>query len=391
MTRKARRAALVAAVAGPLLLTGCQHPASATHAGSPATGAGVVLVVSGTRSEPSPTLPPTVVDALETTADATEGDASAVVVSADGTARTVLPLTPHRADGSVEHGLQRPRLVAQNVAAVEDAAAGVTAKKDGLDLLEGISTGVRGARPGLLVVVSNGLSTSGGLDLRQVGWNADPATVATQLRERGVLEDLRGWHVVFTGLGDAAGDQPPLPKPARDTLTAYWTAICTASGAASCAVDATPAHGAAPRGTATVPVVPIPGLSSVVGPHGEVTTTITDELLGFRGDSAEVSPAGRALLGQVAGQIRATLAAHPDAPVVVHGYTADPPGYSPDRLARLARARSEAVVAVLVAAGVPTTNLHAVGDGPAPGMTAVVDGHFDEFLGARMRRVEITH
>jgi outer membrane protein OmpA-like peptidoglycan-associated protein len=140
-----------------------------------------------------------------------------------------------------------------------------------------------------------------------------------------------------------------------------------------------------------MPVVPIPGLSSVTGPHGEVTTTITDDLLGFRGDSAEVGPAGRALLVQLAGQIRATLAAHPDAPVVVHGYTADPPDYSPDRLARLARARSAAVVAVLVDAGVPAANLQAVGDGPAPGMTAVVGGRFDESLGARMRRVEITH
>lgn len=190
-------------------------------------------------------------------------------------------------------------------------------------------------------------------------------------------------------LGASAGVQPPLPKPARDKLIAYWTAICEQAQAASCHVDETVTDAQPPRSTTPQPVVPIPGLNSITGADDVTTTTITDGVLGFAGDRWEISPEGRLVVQQIADRIRVKLAQDPDMVITVAGYTADPPGYSPERLARLGQARSDSVAAALRAAGI--TSVQSIGGGPAPDMTAIVNGAFDDELGAQMRRVEITY
>ena len=101
------------------------------------------------------------------------------------------------------------------------------------DLLQLISTAVRAtSHPGTLLILSSGLSTAGGLNLRAVGWDANPAAVAGQLKQRGLLPRLTGWRLDFSGLADRGRRQPSLPLPQRTTLTAYWMAICRAAGAA---------------------------------------------------------------------------------------------------------------------------------------------------------------
>ena len=78
-----------------------------------------------------------------------------------------------------------------------EAAAGL------FDLLGPLASAARvTSPPGTLLVVSCGLSTRGGLDLRQVGWDADPATVAAQLKDRGLLPQPRRLASLFSGLGD---------------------------------------------------------------------------------------------------------------------------------------------------------------------------------------------
>jgi hypothetical protein len=198
--------------------------------GQPAEGDTIVVLASGTANEPRPSLTPQAERVLRDAAES--GDVSdgrngrgsvAVVASADtgtgGQPAEVLPLTPRRADCEVEHGFQRDNLIDTNMARVRNAVAGRAAVRPGLDLMAGIDDAVRGYSPGTLIVVSNGLSTAGGFDLRQVGWNADRADLVAQLTQRGLLRNLLpGWHVLFTGLGATAGAQPPLTKPARDTL-----------------------------------------------------------------------------------------------------------------------------------------------------------------------------
>lgn len=375
---------------------GCAVPPR-VGVGGATSGERVVIVVSGTANEPRPVVTSAALAVLRDAAGSTDVSGStdtrssvAIVVSADGGHQRPIELTPRRADGSVEHGLSRQSLIDGNVRSVVTAVGDTAATAAGLDLLGGISAAVRGVTPGTLIVVSSGLSTAGGLDLRQVGWQADPASVAKQLAGRDLLPELAGWHVLFTGLGAVAGAQPPLPDPTLDTLTGYWQAICRAAGAVSCDVDATQVRPAPPLAAVAEPVVPVPDVTSVVGPNGQVTTTVSDGVLGFAGDSAALSPSAQHLLTTIAAAVTARLAGRPDATVGVVGYAADPPGSTDAGRRALARQRADAVAAALADDGV-TQHVSATGVGTQPGVTAMVGGRFDEDIANTMRRVVITY
>ncbi|MGW5746398.1 OmpA family protein [Amycolatopsis sp. NPDC003861] len=311
----------------------------------------------------------------------------ALVSAADGADAHQIVLTPRRADGSLEHGLQRPSLIDRNVQAVADAVAATAAARSGLDLLGGIDAAVRGIAPGRLIVVSSGLSTAGAFDLRQVGWDADPATVARQLAAKNALPHLENWHVLFTGLGSVAGAQAPLPGSAHDKLLQYWQAICAQARAAGCEFDDKRVTTEPSRATVATPVVPVPGVTSVVGSAGRVSTTVSDSALGFSGDSAVLSPGALDLVRALAGSI--TAAGRSDA-VVVRGYAADPPGSTAAGRQALADQRARAVAGALGDAGV-RRRLDVAGVGTQPGRTAMVGGRFDEAAAAAMRRVEIAY
>lgn len=175
----ARFTAVMWAFVTLVALVGCQ-PRTAGP-GPTALGDHVVILVSGSASEPLPQLPPAAQEVLVAAANSTNASngprgkgSVAVVVAASGDARETLPLTPRRADGNVEHGLQRQNLINANVAAVGETVSAMSMTQTGVDLLEGISQAVRGLDGGVLIIVSNGLSTAGGLDLRELGWDADP-------------------------------------------------------------------------------------------------------------------------------------------------------------------------------------------------------------------------
>jgi outer membrane protein OmpA-like peptidoglycan-associated protein len=389
-------AALVSTLTAAVVLAGC---ATAT---SPAATVGdsgqrVVLLESATATEPRPAVTAKANQLLRAAAESPEvtngrigKSSAAVVTSADGSSTAVFPLTPRRGDGTVEHGFNRRTLIDENLGRVAAAVAAVRATRPGLDLLAGMDNATRGTSPATLVVISSGLSTTGGLDLRQVGWLADPAEISAQLRQRNLLPNLSGWHVLFTGLGATAGIQSPLPKPTRDKLIAYWTAICTATGAASCDIDNSPVPAAPPAATAVMPTVPVPGVTSVTGPDVETTYSITDATLGFSADSAALSPAALDLLHRLADLINGQLADRPQATLTVTGRTADPPGSAEGDRYALSLARAQAVAAALTSGGV-TQPITAVGGGTAPGPSATSNGRFDEARATQMRRVDITY
>jgi outer membrane protein OmpA-like peptidoglycan-associated protein len=368
---------------------------SGTARSSHGRGDQVVIIASATAHEPRPSLTPRSTELLQTAAqsrDVTDGrngkSSAAVIASADGETHETITLTPRRGNGAIEHGLQRNDLIARNLGLVADAVQAIGARKP-VDLLEGIGNAVRGADAGDLVLITNGLSTDGGFDLRQVGWDADPVSVAQQLRSRGLLPDLSGWRVLFSGVGETAGAQPPLTIPSRQRLTAYWTAICRAAGAASCEIDDSRGDHAGPNSTVSIPIVPVPGIASVTGPDGEERTTLLNDVLGFAGDSAELSPSARELLREYATRITAKLASQPAAVVTVRGYTADPPGSTESGRAELSSERARVVAQALRDGGLRHRIDHS-GGGSAPGMTAMAAGAFDEAVAGQMRRVEIT-
>ncbi|HEY6791242.1 MAG TPA: OmpA family protein [Trebonia sp.] len=341
-----------------------------------------VVVASATANEPAPGLATSDL-AMLTSAAAASTQAVAYIVNPTTGAPTAVPLTPRRPDGQVEYGPGRPTLIGKNVGQVRRVLADQAATGP-FDLLTMIANAGRvTSGPGTMLIVSSGLSTAGGFDLRQVGWDASPATVAATLKQRGLLPDLAGWDVIFSGLGNVYGRQPALPLPQRTTLTQYWLAICRATGAAQCRADDMTRPEPPPHSTTPVPVVPVPTVTSVVGPrHSSGISVPSDELFAF--DSATLVPGADSVLGPLA----ARAVADRDQ-VSITGY-ASPDGGSAAYNEELSESRALAVQARLIALGVPPGQISSVrglGTGGETLRACEVNGQVNEALCSQLRRV----
>jgi outer membrane protein OmpA-like peptidoglycan-associated protein len=357
-------------------LAACDHEQPPTEV--------VVVVASATRNEPAPVFAPA--DVADLRQDAVSaGGAVAYVVDTNTGQPTTVSLTPRRPDGQVDYGPDRDSVLAANLAQVERLVAEQAA--DGpFDLLSMLAKAVKvSATPGTLIVVSSGLSTAGGFDLRQVGWSADPAAVAAQLGREGLLPPLAGWHVVFSGLGDTAGDQPALPLPQQAELDAYVMAICHAAGAASCATDDVTRPDPPALSTYPAPVVPVPVVTSVQGPHRWTGVSIPADIF-FRLNSSQLLPGADSVLAPLAAR---AVAHHLE--VSIQGF-ASPETGTPAYNQALSQARADAIGARLITLGVsPAQIVKVVGEGTA-GKTAAAcyrGGHLDEAFCATLRRVVI--
>ena len=110
------------------------------------------------------------------------GGAVAYILDPNTGQPTTVALTPRRPDGQVDYGPNRYTTLTANLNRVQELF-GRQAAYGPFDLLSLLATAVKvSSVPGTLIVVSSGLSTAGGFDLRQVGWYANPAVVATQLK-----------------------------------------------------------------------------------------------------------------------------------------------------------------------------------------------------------------
>ena len=377
----ARRPGLIAGAAtavltGSVLLSGCLPPV--------VTPKVIVIVASATANEPAPVLAAPDLSMLRS-AGSSSTDAVAFVVDPDtGQAREV-SLTPRRADGEVDYGPDRNRELTANVNRLQQLLNTLAASEP-FDLLTMIAQALRVTPvPGTLLVLSSGLSTAGGLDMNQVGWGADPRTLAVWLNHRGLLPRLAGWHVVFSGLADTAGRQPASPLPQRTILTSYWLALCQVAGAASCAVDVTTRPEPPSPSTTPVPVVMFPHVTSFRGPQGQTTDVPADAFFPF--DSARLLPGTDAVLGPLAAEARGQYLQ-----VTITGY-ASPDGGTDAYNRALSAARAQAVRTRLIALGVPaslivkTVGLGTVGQ---PRSACYRQGRLDEAICAQLRRVVIT-
>jgi outer membrane protein OmpA-like peptidoglycan-associated protein len=317
-------------------------------------------------------------------AGSTSKRAQAFVVDPNTGEAHEVSLTPRRANGEVDYGPDRNSELASDVNHVQQLLNTLAASKP-FDLLAMITQAVRvTSHPGVLLVLSSGLSTGGGFDLRQVGWGANAHAAAVSLRHHGLLPRLNGWHVVFSGLADSAGRQAALPLPQRTTLTRYWLALCHAAGAASCAVDTVTRPDPPARSTTPVPVVPVPRVTSFQGPHGQTTNVPADAFFAF--DSAQLLPGADAILGPEAAKAR-----DQHLKITILGY-ASPDGGTARYNKILSTKRARAVRARLIALKVPASLIvKAVGLGTAGKKRSACyrKGHLDEAICTRLRHVEI--
>lgn len=370
-------AAVAALLSGTVLLTGCQPPPD-----DPKT---IVVTASATANEPAPVLsgPDR---AMLRTAGSTSTRAAAFVVDPNTGQAHEVSLTPRRPDGEVDYGPDRNRELAANVNRVQQWLNTLAASKP-FDLLAMIAQAVLvTTRPGTLLVLSSGLSTAGGFDVRQVGWGADRRTAAASLSQQGQLPRLARWKVVFSGLADTSGIQPAPPVSQRTILTRYWLALCHAAGAVSCSVDPVTRPDPPSRSTTPVPVVRFPRVISYRGPHGGQTTNVPADAF-FAFNSARLLPGADIILGPIA-----TRARDQHREVTIVGY-ASPDGGSGTYNHALSAERARAVRARLISLGVPASLIgHATGLGTAgqPRSACYRHGHLDEAICARLRHVLIT-
>ena len=344
----------------------------------------VVVIGSATANEPAPVLTATDRGLLRT-AGANSARAWTYVVNPNTGQAIRLPLTPRRADGQVEYTQpQRGDLLAGHLDAVQRALDREAADRP-FDLLADMAAAVRvTADRGTLLVISSGLSTAGGFNLRLVGWDASPGGVAAELARRGLLPDLSGWQVAFSGLADTTSPQPTLPQPQRTTLIAYWIAICRAAGALTCTADETTRPDPPSRSTTPVPVVTVPRVRSVRGPGVRSGTSVPDDQF-FAFGSSRLLPGADRILGPVAARARRYGLF-----VSITGFASPDGGASAYNLA-LSKRRALAVQARLIALGVAASRIAAEWRGVA-GRSARAcyrAGQLDEAVCARLRRVVI--
>jgi outer membrane protein OmpA-like peptidoglycan-associated protein len=344
----------------------------------------IVVVASATRNEPAAMLAPPDLAYMRQEALARGGAIADVVDPNTGQPTTVM-LTPRRPGGEVEHGPNRDALLAANLGRVQHLVGGQAADLP-FDLLSLLARAVKvSPEPGTLIVVSSGLSTAGGFDLRQVGWYASPAAVAGQLEREGLLPPLTGWHVIFSGLGDTAGDQPALPLPQQSELVAYLTAICHAAGAALCLTDDITRPDPHALSTYPAPVVAVPVVTSVQGPRHWTGVNIPADMF-FRLNSSQLLPGADSILGPLAAR---AVARHLQ--VSITGF-ASPETGSPSYNQQLSLARAKSVQAHLIALGVAAGQIVQVNGVGTAGQAAAAcyrGGRLDEAVCAKLRRVLI--
>ena len=360
-----------------LALTGC------ITAPSKADVADVIIIAAtATANEPAPALSLADVALLQATGESSTSAVAFVVNPANGQPAQ-LPLTPRRSDGQVEYGPRRSQLLAQNVSRVESQISDEAATGP-FDLLNTMLDASRvSSPPATMLLLTSGVTTSGGFDLRQVGWAESPVSAAATLKQRGLLPDLAGWTVIFSGLGETAGRQPALPLPQQTTLASYWLAICHAAGAAACRVDDSPRLIRSSRSTVPVPIVPVPAVQSITGPHGQQQSIVPADLL-FAFDSATLLPGADGYLAPIAA--RASAGSYS---VSITGQ-ASPDGGTASYNLRLSALRAQAVQRRLITLGLAAHQIAQVKGIGTAGQSCVANGTLDETKCAQLRRVVIT-
>jgi outer membrane protein OmpA-like peptidoglycan-associated protein len=370
-------AAALAAGLALLGLTGCMMSASRAD-----TVDAIVIAATATANEPAPALSSANVALLERMGESSAAAVAFVVHPANGQP-VQLALTPRRSDGQVEYGPRRSQLLQQNVSRIE-SRLGHEAATGPFDLLNTILGASRvTSPPATMLLLTSGVTTSGGFDLRKVGWAEPPASAAAALKQRGLLPDLTGWTVIFSGLGETAGRQPALPLPQQTTLASYWLAICHAAGAAACRVDDSPRPVRDSSSTLPVPVVPVPAVQSITGPHGQQQSIVPADLL-FAFNSATLLPGADSYLAPIAAR-----AGDGNYSVSITGQ-ASPDGGTAAYNLRLSVLRAQAVQRRLITLGLAPHQIVQVNGIGTAGQSCTAAGTPDETRCAKLRRVVIT-
>ncbi len=155
-----------------------------------------------------------------------------------------------------------------------------------LDLLKGLrlAGSALQAYPGSkhLVIVSNGLQTTGDLKL-QDNFEASAAELVDSLNDEGAIPNLAGVTISFFGLGQTSGEQPSFSTKSLNHLEEIWAGIINAGGG-QVTFSGLVALG---EGNADAPMVSVVAPLRMSPIVAKCQSTLTDENLTFVANSAE--------------------------------------------------------------------------------------------------------
>lgn len=235
-----------------------------------------------------------------------------------------------------------------------------TPEVNDLAALDVAGRAVAGTRPGTVVLVDSGLSTTAPLDFRQAGQlDAPVADTVAFLRASNALPNLKGATVVLAGLGDTAPPQAALSPAQRANLVALYTGIAQAAGAACVTVVQEPRSGEAPSDVPAVSTVVVPPPPTIT--PGKASVLPDDGSVGFKPDTAEFRD--RTAAGGVLRPFADYVKNPPTRRLALTGTSARA-GTTASQV-ELSTRRAEAVKALLVELGAPADRITTKGVGSA--------------------------
>ena len=314
-----RRGRSIAAAAVVITLAGCggpgdgPEPAATSGAPSqetceqlfdaePGEGPDLVVLVDPTRDSPPSALPTSAARKVEQTAQA---GGTVTLLGVDGADAAPLVILDHASLMDPAAGSARARRIAALApSCVERQIAGAVPTAAGSDQLRALQeVARRTAEGGEALVLGNGVSTAGTLDMTRLPVVQVDAAAVAQAVPASEVPQGTGRTFTFYGLGEV---DPPLSQTARSWVADVAMELCRRSGATCERSDEvgerlpTTGRGAVPQDGQ----VAWPSPEKVQLPDGGVRTDVPAELL-FAFGSAQLSPEAPAVVASVAADLGA--------------------------------------------------------------------------------------
>lgn len=212
-------------------------------------------------------------------------------------------MKPPAKDGLSEN--KKATIAEKQVQEINGIISMAKAKTEEANPMEAIHLAARGLRSTqtqrkVLIILDNGLGTVGVMNfvtgnLLQQDAQACAEAVVSQLLSSGEIggEELTGVDVIWSGLGDVAGEQMKLTPGERETLKAVWKAILQEMGAQTVTLAEDLPTGVYEEGLPEVSLVETGKsqnvfLESEAFMNGNEPMVLDDTIVSFVPDSAEV-------------------------------------------------------------------------------------------------------
>lgn len=350
------------------LLTGCSPRQAAAPPAECDAPQALVIVVSVHQGASAPSLPAAAACDVEA---ALKSAAPISIVTAEGSPRVLMKsATWTLNDGQPESA--NPQAYDDDLsaarAAVLTAIRSAEAESDhnnlGAALAMAADQGHQNTASGIrILVVDNGLSDAGAINMAQPGMTAaNPDEVADFVHSHaGCPSDLSGTTMTMYGAGYGVNPQPRLSNQQVSAVAAIWQKVIEACGGH---LDLVPTPRTDPGPDTNFTVNPVPVVADAVVPARPAGATVTfndDSALHFKPDTAELTDPAAAQ--QALKPVANYLTQDPAHTITIVGTTSNGPT-AWESYTALAQARSLTVQSLLTTAlGARADQIHCLGLG----------------------------